>query len=760
MNRLGIMLLLFLTMGLVFPGPLWSSSAPQAGAPLLEIDGRQKAKIEALMKAMTLEEKIGQLTLFSSDCDVTGATLRTGYKEDIQKGRVGAIFNAYSARLTRQLQEMAVKETRLGIPMLFGYDVIHGMRTTFPIPLAEACSWDLDVIERDAHCAAAEAAAEGIHWTFAPMVDIARDPRWGRIAEGAGEDTFMGTQVARARVRGFQGKDLTATDSVLACAKHYAAYGVAQGGRDYNTTDLSTRELLTTYLPPFKAAVDEGAATIMTAFNDLNGVPCTGNSYLLDDILRKKWGFRGFVVTDYTSINEMICHGIVGNEKDAGELAINAGVDMDMQGAVYMNNMAALVREGKVSMATIDAAVRRILEMKARKGLFDDPYRYSDEAREKETIMNARFIESARDAARKSAVLLKNDHKVLPLAKNVKTIALIGPLADDRRNLTGCWGGAAEWKKAVTVREGITAKLPPTMQLLYAKGCEIEGDEKSGFDEAVDAAKKSDVIIACMGEKEDMSGEASSRSEIGLPGEQRDLLKKLKKTGKPVILVLMNGRPLTVPWEAEHMDAILEAWFLGTETGNALADIIFGDFNPCGKLTVTFPRSVGQIPLYYNMKNTGRPLDPKNRYTSRYLDMPNSPLFPFGYGLSYTTFDYSPLTLDKKTMGLNDSLTVTVTVKNTGNCSGDEIVQLYIRDLVSSATRPVKELKAFRKVSIPAGESKTVTFNLAPSDLAFYRRDMSYGVEAGEFKVYCGTNSSETKEASFTLTQSGAIPEP
>jgi len=722
-------------------------------------DSNMEKVINSLIKEMTLEEKIGQLTLYTSDWDVTGPTMRSNYQEDIRGGKVGSIFNAYTAKYNCDLQKIAVEETRLHIPLLFGYDVIHGHRTIFPISLGESCSWDLSAIEKSARIAAIEASAEGIHWTFAPMVDIARDPRWGRISEGSGEDTYLGTLIARARVKGFQGKDLSAADSVLACAKHYCAYGGAQSGRDYNTVDISCRELWSTYLPPFKGALDEGVCTFMSAFNELDGVPCTGNKYLLTDLLRDKWEFKGFVVSDYTSINEMLNHGIVADEKEAALLAFKAGLDMDMEGALYYKYLPELVKEGKVSVQEIDTSVRRILEMKYRKGLFTDPYKYCDEKREKDYVMLSEYRNTARDVAKKSIVLLKNENQLLPLKKDIKTLALIGPLADDQKNLMGSWCAAGDWTKAVSVMEGIKSKVSSSTEILYEKGCDITGSDKRGFEKAVEVANKSDVVVVVVGESADMSGEAASRSCLDLPGVQKELLMELKKTGKPIVMVLMNGRPLTISWEEENMNSILETWFLGTETGNAIGDVLFGDYNPSGKLTVTFPRSVGQIPLYYNMKNTGRPMDLQNKYTSKYLDIPNTPLYPFGYGLSYTTFEYSSISLDKKEIGLNDTLNVTITVKNTGKFDGEEVLQLYIRDLVGSVTRPVKELRGFKKVNIPAGKSETVTFEITAKDLAFYRRDMSYGVEKGDFKVFVGTNSSDVKEAEFRLTESGIIGE-
>lgn len=715
-----------------------------------------------LMSKMTLEEKIGQMSLFSSDWDVTGPTLREDYKEDIKAGSVGAVFNAYTAKYTRELQRIAVEETRLGIPLLFGYDVIHGHRTIFPIPLGEAASWDMAAIEKGAKVAAAEASAEGIHWTFAPMVDIARDPRWGRISEGAGEDVYLGTQVARARVKGFQGDDLSAPNTVLACAKHYAAYGQSQAGRDYHTTNMSERELWDTYLPPFKAVVEEGAATFMTSFNELNGVPATGNEYLLDNILKGQWGFEGFVVTDYTSINEMVPHGFAKDEKHAGELAANGGVDMDMQGAVYHNHLKDLIREGKVSEDKINQAARRILEMKYRLGLFEDPYRYSDEERQQAEIYKPEYLEAARDVARKSMVLLKNENQVLPLKKSQTSLAIIGPLADSKEDLIGTWSAAGDRaEKPISMLQGIKDKVGENITLNYARGAgyEFSDTEHSGFAAAIEAAKKSDVIVMAMGEKWNMSGEAASRTSLDLPGTQEALMKELKKLGKPMVLVLMNGRPLSVTWADENVDAILEAWYPGTMGGPAIADVLFGDYNPAGKLPVTFPRNVGQVPIYYNMKNTGRPYngDPGNKYLSRYLATPNTPLYPFGHGLSYTSFSYSEIELDKAKMGSHDVIRASVELTNSGDFDGEEVVQLYIRDLVGSVTRPVKELKGFKKVFLKKGETKTVTFELKPSDLAFHRQDMTYGAEAGEFHLFIGTSSENVKQASFSLKESVAL---
>jgi beta-glucosidase len=724
--------------------------------------------VTELMSRMTLQEKIGQLNLLSSGWDVTGPTLREGYREDVKAGNVGAIFNAHTAAYTRSLQKLAVDETRLGIPLLFGYDVIHGHKTIFPISLGEAASWDLAAIENAARVAAVEASAAGVHWTFAPMVDIARDPRWGRISEGAGEDPYLGSEVARARVKGFQGDDLAAVDTIIATAKHYAAYGQAQAGRDYHTTDMSLRELWDTYLPPFRAASEAGVATYMTAFNELNGVPATASHYLLNDILKTRWRFDGFIVSDYTSVNELVPHGFARNEKHAAELAINAGLDMDMQGVSFLSSMAALVKEGRVSIDTIDNAVRRILEMKYRLGLFADPFRYTDEDREAAAMYATEHLEAARDMARKSIVLLKNERGLLPLGESVASLAVIGPLADSEADMIGSWSAAGEGKdRPVTLLEGIKARVGHTVSnpisVHYEKGASYRFDDtdRSGFDAALAAAGRADVIIAAMGESSGMSGEAASRTSLDLPGTQQDLLEELRKLGKPIVLVLMNGRPLSIGWADENVHAILETWFAGTEGGHAIADVLFGDYNPSGKLPVTFPRNVGQVPIYYNMKNTGRPYgvgaESEQKYRSRYLDIPNTPLYPFGYGLSYTEFEYSEMTLDRKSMRAGDTTTVTVSVSNAGDMDGEEVVQLYTRDLVGSVTRPVKELKDFEKIFLEKGESRQVQFELTPADLAFHRQDMSYGAEAGEFRVFAGGNSVDLLEASFRLTEDVAL---
>jgi beta-glucosidase len=726
--------------------------------------------VDALLKKMTLDEKIGQLNLLTSDMDVTGPTMRDSYRQDITSGKCGSIFNAYTPQYVRKLQDLAM-QTRLKIPILFGYDVIHGHKTIFPIPLGEACSWDLKAMEQSARVAAIESAADGLHWTYSPMVDIARDPRWGRIAEGTGEDTWLGSKVGAAKVRGYQGDDLAADNTILACIKHFALYGAVEAGRDYNTVDMSRRRMYETYFPPYKAAVDAGAASVMSSFNEVDGVPATANKWLMTDLLRKEWGFKGFVVTDYTAINEMIQHGVGANEYEVGALAINAGIDMDMQGVVYYNHLKKLVEDKKVTMATIDESVKRVLEAKYKLGLFDDPYRYINEERAAKQIMTPAFLDFARDLGRKSIVLLKNQDQLLPLQKSGSTIAVIGPLADSKRDMIGNWSAAGDYTKSVTLLEGIKNKSSHAANILYAKGANMLEDMElvkklntAGgnitidslspaqlIGQAVELAKKSDVVIMALGESQGMSGEAASRSEIGIPANQVELLKAVHATGKPVVLVLFNGRPLTLTWENDNIPAILETWFLGTQAGNSIADVLFGDYNPAGKLTITFPRNVGQIPIYYAAKNTGRPIDPNNKYSSKYLDVPNTPLYPFGYGLSYTSFEYSNLTLSKKQISAGESLDVKVTVRNTGKFDGEEVAQLYIRDLVASVTRPVKELRGFYKIMLKKGESKDLTFTLKPEDLKFYDINMKWVAEPGDFKVFVGPNSRDTKEAGFTL---------
>ena len=701
--------------------------------------------VDSLLKVMTLEEKVGQTVLLTSDWTVTGPTMREGYLEDIRAGRCGNIFNAFTADYTRKMQEIAVNETRLGIPLLFGYDVIHGFRTIFPINLGMSCSWDIPAIEEASRIAAGEAAAAGLHWTYSPMCDISVEPRWGRISEGAGEDAYLGSLIAAAMVRGYQGDDLSDVRTVLACVKHYAAYGAPQAGRDYNTVDMSERWLREFYLPPYKAAVDAGALSVMASFNELDGVPATANPHLLQDILRSEWGFRGFVVSDYTGINEMVMHGYAEDVEDAGRLAMNAGLDMDMQGASYMDYMVGLVRSGKVRRSTLDAAVRRILTVKAELGLFQDPFKYCSPEREAaETLTDANKA-AARKMAAESMVLLKNDG-VLPLQKGKRT-AVIGALAASRDDLLGSWRGAGQ---VDAVPASIADAIGEVTPVIYAEGAKETGEDRSGFAAAIAAARKADQVVLVIGENCNWTGEAASRSSISIPGVQTELLEKLAAIGKPVAVVLLNGRPLDLSKESEIAGAILEAWFPGTMGGYAVADVLFGDFNPSGKLSVTFPRNLGQVPIYHYAKNTGRPyIHPEAKYESRYLDVPNEPLYAFGHGLSYTSFEYSDIKLEGDSRS-EPGMTATVTVTNTGSREGTETVQMYIRDLVGSVTRPVKQLKGFERVTLAPGESRTVSFNITPETLSFYRQDMTWGSEPGAFKVFIGGSSDNTKEADFS----------
>ncbi|MGB4775365.1 MAG: beta-glucosidase BglX [Daejeonella sp.] len=731
-------------------------------------DAKMKSFIDGLMQKMTLEEKIGQLNLPSVGFDVTGPIVSKDVEVNIKKGLVGGVFNTFTPIAVRKLQEMAVNQTRLKIPLLFGYDVVHGHRTIFPVPLGLAASWDMDLIERTARAAADEASADGLNWTFSPMVDIARDPRWGRVSEGAGEDPWLGSQIAKSMVKGYERDDLQKNNTIMACIKHFALYGAAEAGRDYNTVDMSRVKMFNEYLPPYKAAVEAGAGSVMTSFNEIDGIPASGNKWLLTDLLRKQWGFNGMIVTDYTAINEMIQHGM-GDEQKVGELALNAGVDMDMVGEILLKHGVALVKSGRVSQAQVDAACRRILEAKYKLGLFDDPYRYISDERNKSGIMSADKLQLSKEAAIKSMVLLKNNNQTLPLKSNQK-IAFIGPLVKNQRDLIGNWSGAGDWKQAVSLWTALEQKYGTT-NFLYAKGCnlvedsllrnklnphgaEIIPDEKTTeqlIGEAVKTAQQADVVVAVLGEAFGMSGEAASRSMIGLLDNQVDLLKALKKTGKPVVLVLMNGRPLTLQWEDRNMDAILETWFAGTKAGPAITDVLFGAANPSGKITMTFPRNVGQIPVYYNSKNTGRPFDPNQKYTSKYLDVDNEPLYPFGYGLSYTSFSYGDIALNTSSINPSQKITASVKVSNTGKLDGEEIVQLYIRDMTGSITRPVKELKNFQKVFLKVGESKNVVFTITNDDLKFYNNDLKYASEPGDFKVYIGSNSRDVKEAGFKL---------
>lgn len=713
--------------------------------------------IDYVMNQMTIDDKVGQMVQYTYDGgDVTGSAIDKNYIKYTKQGMMGSVFNATTADITRQLQKIAVEDTRLGIPLIFGYDVIHGYETIFPIPLGEASSWDLKAIEKSARIAATESAAGGVHWTFAPMVDIGYDPRWGRVSEGAGEDTFLGSKIGYARVKGFQGNNLSDLNTVLACAKHFAGYALAQAGRDYSPVEISDRYLRDFILPPFKATIDAGVGSFMTSFNDIGGVPSTASKYLYKDILRDEWGYDGFVVTDYTAIQELVPHGVAKDLAGASLKSVNAGIEMDMMSGAFLNHLAKQVKEGQVSEEVLNSAVRRILEAKYDLGLFEDPYRYSNNKREKETVMKQEFLNEARDVARKSMVLLKNENQVLPLKKNQK-VAFIGPLVKDEKNIIGNWAARGDrYGKAWSVWEGLNDVLGKDAKISYALGTDINTTSTKDFQQAINVAKDADVIVAVMGENENQTGEAASQTNIDLPGNQKELLKELKKLGKPIVLVVMAGRPLTMTWEDENMNSILYAWYPGTMGGLAITDVLYGNYNPSAKTPMTFPRSVGQIPIHYNHKNTGRPYlgatDPEQKYKSRYTDSPNTPLYPFGYGLSYTNFDYSDLKLNKSVLkNGNDEIKISVNVKNTGNYDGEEVVQLYIKDVVASVTRPVRELKGFEKVMIKKGENKIITFTIKPDDLKFHDINMNYVAEPGDFEVFVGTNSDADLKTSFTL---------
>ena len=731
--------------------------------------------VDDLMDKMTVEEKIGQLNLPVAGDIVTGQAKSSNVSERIRNGEVGGLFNLKGAAQIREVQRIAVEESRLGIPILFGMDVIHGYETIFPIPLGLSCSWDMEAVELSARIAAEEASADGICWTFSPMVDVSRDPRWGRISEGSGEDTYLGSQIAAAMVRGYQGPDketqLTQDDQILACVKHFALYGAPEAGRDYSTVDMSRIRMYNEYFPPYKAAVDAGAASVMASFNEVDGVPATGNRWLMTEVLRNQWGFDGFVVTDYTGISEMIAHG-VGDFEDVSVQALKAGIDMDMVSEAFITNTKNALETGRVTMKEIDDACRRILEAKYRLGLFEDPYKFCREEDAAEEVYCQEHRDIARKIASESFVLLKNEG-VLPLKKQ-GTIGLIGPLADTRSNMPGTWSVAARFDVPKTIREGLTEAVAGKAKVLYAKGSNLVSDydyemratmfgRELGRDSRTDAqllnealavARRSDVIVAALGESSEMSGESSSRSEISIPDVQQTLLKALVATGKPVVLLLFNGRPLTLNWEAENVPAILDVWFGGSETADAVADVLFGDVNPSGKLTATFPKNVGQVPLYYAAKNTGRPLLEGRwfeKFRSNYLDVDNDPLYPFGYGLSYTTFEYSPVTLDVTEVGAGQSVKAEVTVTNTGKVAGKEVVQMYLKDVVGSTTRPLRELKGFEKISLEPGESKTVTFEITPELMSHYNSDLEFVAEPGEFIVYVGTDSRTKNSASFIL---------
>lgn len=710
-------------------------------------------RVDSVMKLMTLTEKIGQLNQYSGR-EVTGpASDRKNYLlNDIKSGMVGSMLNVKGVKDTKEIQAIAL-QSRLKIPLLFSLDVIHGYKTVFPIPLAESASWDLSIIRRSAEVAAEESAASGIHWTFAPMVDIARDPRWGRVMEGAGEDPYLGSQIAKARVLGFQGEKLGSLDRIMACAKHFAAYGASMAGRDYNPVDLSKQQLHEIYLPPFKAAADAGVATFMNSFNTLNGIPATGNAYLQRDILKGKWNYKGFVVSDWGSIGEMIPWGFAKNLNEASEKAIVAGSDMDMESEAYKKELEKLVKSGKVAEKYIDEAVKRILYKKFELGLFDNPYRFSDEKREQKVMNDPKYKAIALAAAQKSIVLLKNNNNTLPLSKSIKNLALIGPLVNAKRDQAGNWTVYIDTANIVSVHEGVQQKIK-SAKLTYAQGTTIKDTLTNGFAEAVNTAKNADAVVMVLGESWDFSGEAKSRSDISLPGKQEELFKAVKATGKPVIVVLMAGRPLVFNAIAAQADAVVYAWLLGDQGGNAIADVLFGDYNPSGKLPISFPRNVGQIPIFYNHYNTGRPVTKPSdiRYKSAYIDVPNDPQYAFGHGLSYTTFSYSNLKLSNNAINQKESVKVSFTLTNTGKVEGEEVAQLYIQDTFASVVRPVKELKDFAKVKLKPGESKEISFELSPEKLAFYQEEKGWITEPGEFKVMVGTASNDIKlKSSFEL---------
>ncbi|SDW38171.1 beta-glucosidase BglX [Flavobacterium degerlachei] len=733
------------------------------------IENPLERKVDSVLKLMTLEEKVGQLNQYNGFWEITGPTPKEGQAAkkyaDLKKGLVGSMLNVKGVKDVRALQKIAVEETRLGIPLVFGFDVIHGYKTISPIPLAESASWDMEAIKKSAAIAAEEAAAVGLNWTFAPMVDVARDARWGRVMEGAGEDPYLGSKIAVARIQGFQGDDLAATNTILACAKHFAGYGFAEAGRDYSTVDVSETVLQNTIFPPFKAAVDAGVRTFMNSFNELNGIPATGSKYLQRQILKGDWQFEGFVVSDWGSINEMMNHGYAKDSKQAAEIAINAGSDMDMESSAYVDHLVALVNEGKVTIAIVDDAVKRILKVKFELGLFDDPYKYCDENRETATVGKPEFQAGVLDMAKKSIVLLKNEKELLPLKKSGQKIVVIGALANDKTSPLGSWRIAADDNTAVSVLEGM--QNYKGNQITYKKGADvavgrtefvwetkINMTDKSEFAEAIAAAKGADVVVMVLGEHGLQSGEGRSRADIGLPGVQQELLEEVYKVNSNIVLVLNNGRPLAIPWAAENIPAIVEAWQLGTQSGNAIAQVLYGDYNPSGKLPMTFPRNVGQLPLYYNHKNTGRPemTEEDSVFWSHYIDEKTTPLYPFGYGLSYSKFEYSDLQLSASSFTQGGSINATVTIKNTGKVTGKEVAQFYIRDLIGSVTRPVRELKGFEMIELKPNESKTVSFVIDQNTIQYYTANSKWEAEAGDFKVFIGGSSAATLERSFSYT--------
>lgn len=738
------------------------------------LDPKIEKKIDSVLALMNLNEKIGQLVQYSGKWDATGPSTSKGDQNmlvKLKKGEVGSMLNIHSVSSIRETQKIVMENSRLKIPLIFGYDVIHGYKTIFPIPLGETASWDLEIMKKSAAIAAKETASSGINWTFAPMIDVSRDARWGRIMEGAGEDPYLNSVVGVARIKGFQGEDLSNIFTVAACAKHFAGYGFAEAGRDYNTVNIGENELHNTILPPFKAAADAGVATFMNSFNDIDGIPATGHKVLQRDILKGEWNWNGFVVSDWGSIGEMIAHGYAEDKKQAAQIAMNAGSDMDMESYAYEAHLEKLLGEKKVSIDQINDAVRRVLRVKFHLGLFDDPYKYCDEQREIDNVYTAENLIFAREVAKKSIVLLKNENKLLPLSKNIKSIAVIGPLADDKDTPLGNWRGRATYNSAVSLLEGIKNSVGKNVKINYAKGVDLldkssetssnlflfpikfNTTDRSKIAEAVEAAKKSEVVILVIGENAYQTGEGRSQTDIGFAGLQNELFDEVYKVNKNIVLVLMNGRPLDLSRVSEVAPSILECWHLGSESGNAIADVVFGDYNPSGKLPVSFPHNVGQEPLYYNQKNTGRPYSDKHVTFSGYRDAPKSALYPFGFGLSYTTFTYKNLELDKTEISKNGQLKVSVEVTNTGDRNGEEVVQLYIRDLVASLVRPIKELKGFEKISLKAGETKTVSFTINSKTLEFYTANKKWEVEPGKFVVWIGGDSTTTLKKSFTVSE-------
>lgn len=757
---------------LIIAAVLCTSSTGLAQNKTIPANQKMNTFISQLLSKMTIEEKIGQLNLVTGGEATTGSSVSSDVEGKIQRGQVGGIFSMTTPQRIRKAQEIAVNKSRLKIPLIFGQDVIHGYKTTFPIPLGLAATWDLPLIQKTARIAAVEASADGLNWTFSPMVDISRDPRWGRISEGSGEDTYLGSEIAKVMVKGYQGDDLSKYNTIMACVKHFALYGAAESGRDYNTTDMSLHRMYNEYLPPYKAAIDAGAGSVMTSFNDINGVPATANKWLMTDLLRKQWGFNGFVVTDYTAVSELIDHGL-GDLQTVSALSLKAGVEMDMVSEGFLNTLGKSLKEGKVTEQQINNACRLVLEAKYKLGLFEDPFRYCNEDRAKKEILTPANLQAAREVATQSFVLLKNQNSLLPL-KKAGTIALVGPLANTRSNMPGTWSVNADLANTPSLLEGLKTVVGDKVTILHSLGSnliadpeyqtratmfgrEIPRDNRSEeviIQEALDNAKKADVVVAALGESSEMSGESSSRTDIELPDVQKRLLAALLKTGKPVVLVLFTGRPLVLKWESENVPAILNVWFGGTQAAPAIADVLFGDVNPSGKITATFPQHVGQVPIYYSHKNTGRPLEEGKwfaKFRSNYLDVTNEPLYPFGYGLSYTTFEYGDIKLSAPSIKAGDALTAKITIANSGKVAGKEIVQLYTRDIAGSLTRPVKELKGFQKISLKPGESKEVTFSINAEDLKFYNADLQFVAEPGDFKLFIGPNSRDVKAVDFKL---------